>query len=68
MRICDEAGVRARIIPGMYEILDGTVSVNQLRDVRIEDLLRREPVKTDTAAVAALLRGKRVLVTGDALS
>ena len=64
VRICDEAGVRARIIPGMYEILDGTVSVNQLRDVRIEDLLRREPVKTDTAAVAALLRGKRVLVTG----
>jgi len=64
VRICDEAGVRTRIIPGMYELLGGTVSVSQLRDVRIEDLLRREPVKIDTEQVAALLHGKRVLVTG----
>jgi len=64
VHICDEAGVRARIIPGMYEILDGTVSVNQLRDVRIEDLLRRDPVHTDISAVREMLRGKQVLVTG----
>jgi FlaA1/EpsC-like NDP-sugar epimerase len=62
--ICETAGIRARIIPGMYELLDGTVHINQLRDVQIEDLLRREPVRTDTAQVAALLRGRRVLVTG----
>jgi FlaA1/EpsC-like NDP-sugar epimerase len=61
---CEQAGVQTKTIPGIYELLGGTVSVNQLRDVDIEDLLRREPVQTDTKAVSALLRGKRVLVTG----
>ena len=64
MRICGEAGVQARTIPGIYELLGGTVSVNQLREVRIEDLLRREPVRTDVSAVSGMLRGKRVLITG----
>ena len=62
--ICEQAGVRARIIPGMYELLSGAASIGQLRDVQIEDLLRREPVHTDTAQIAALIRGRRVLVTG----
>ena len=64
LRICGEAGVQARTIPGIYELLDGSVSVKQVRDVRIEDLLRRAPVQTDISAVDVLLRGKRVLVTG----
>jgi FlaA1/EpsC-like NDP-sugar epimerase len=62
--ICDAAGVQTKIVPGLYELLDGAVTVSQLRPVQIEDLLRREPVQTDTAAVGELLRGKRVLVTG----
>jgi FlaA1/EpsC-like NDP-sugar epimerase len=62
--ICEEAGVRARILPGIYELLGGSVKLNQLRDVQIDDLLRREPVQTDIAQVDGLLRGKRVLVTG----
>jgi FlaA1/EpsC-like NDP-sugar epimerase len=62
--LCEAVGVRARVIPGMYELLGDTVHINQLRDVQIEDLLRREPVRTDTAQVEALLRGRRVLVTG----
>ena len=62
--ICEQAGVRARIIPGMYELLSGAASIGQLRDVQIEDLLRREPVHTDTAQIAALIHGRRVLVTG----
>jgi FlaA1/EpsC-like NDP-sugar epimerase len=61
---CERAGVQTKTIPGIYELLGGTVRVNQLRDVDIEDLLRRDPVRTDTQAVTALLRGKRVLVTG----
>ncbi len=62
--ICEKASVPTKIMPGLYEMLDGTVSVNQLRNVQIEDLLRREPVQTDTEAVRSLIVGKRVLVTG----
>ncbi|MBI3942857.1 MAG: polysaccharide biosynthesis protein [Chloroflexi bacterium] len=64
LAICEEAGVETKIIPGVYELLGGSVTVNQLRNVEIEDLLRREPIHTDTAAVEELIRGKRVLVTG----
>ncbi|MBI1295536.1 NAD-dependent epimerase/dehydratase family protein [bacterium] len=63
-QLCEAAGIEAQIIPGMYELLGGKVRVNQLRTVQIEDLLRREPVRTDVSAVAALLQGRRVLVTG----
>ena len=62
--VCEQAQTPIKIIPGLYELLDGAVSVNQLRTVQIEDLLRRESVQIDGAAVQALLRGKRVLVTG----
>lgn len=62
--LCEDAGVHPKIVPAIHELLNGTVSVNQVRDVEIEDLLRREPVQTDIAAVDQLLRGKRVLVTG----
>lgn len=64
VHLCEEAGIHTKTMPGMYELLGGRVSIKQLRDVEIEDLLRREPIRTDTAAVAELLRGKRVLVTG----
>jgi len=48
----------------MYEILGGSVSVNSLRNVDITDLLRREAVQTDVAAMHDLLHGKRVVITG----
>ncbi|OQA45067.1 MAG: UDP-N-acetyl-alpha-D-glucosamine C6 dehydratase [Chloroflexi bacterium ADurb.Bin325] len=66
VEICESAGVRARTVPGIYELLGDTVRLRlqQLRDVQIDDLLRRAPIQTDTAQVAALLRGRRVLVTG----
>ena len=53
--LCDKAGVETRIVPGLYELLGGEVSVRQLREVQIEDLLRREPVQIDAAQVAALI-------------
>jgi FlaA1/EpsC-like NDP-sugar epimerase len=62
--VCSRAGIAARTIPGLYDILSGQVSISQIRKVDIEDLLRREPVRTDTSTVEQMLRGCRVLVTG----
>jgi FlaA1/EpsC-like NDP-sugar epimerase len=64
LTICSEAKIPARTIPGLYDILSGQVSVSQLRNVDIEDLLRRDPVQTDITAVSEMLRGCRVMVTG----
>ncbi|MGQ9547802.1 MAG: polysaccharide biosynthesis protein [Roseiflexus sp.] len=61
---CERAGVRARIIPGIAELVDGRFSVNHIRDVQIEDLLCRAPIRIDMQAVSSLIRGRRVLVTG----
>lgn len=64
VRAAYEAGLRTRTVPGLYEILDGRVSVATLREVQIEDLLRRDPVHTDLEAVLRLAEGRTVLVTG----
>lgn len=61
---CRELPVKIRTLPGMYELVNGSVSVKQIRDVQIEDLLGREPVEIDLGEVAGYLRGRRVLVTG----
>ncbi len=61
---CELIGVETKIAPAIYEILDGRIRADQLRDVDIEDLLRREPVSTDITAVRKLVAGRRVLVTG----
>ncbi|PTA67121.1 polysaccharide biosynthesis protein [Deinococcus arcticus] len=58
------AGLRYRIIPGVFEILSGNVSINQIRDVNLEDLLRRPPVQLNTAEIAGYLKGRVILVTG----
>ena len=47
----------------MYELLGDTLHINQLRDVQIEDLLRREPVRTDTVQVEALLSDLGISLT-----
>ena len=62
--ICNKAGVRVRTLPGVYDLLSGRVKLQQIRDVQIDDLLRREPVKIDIAQVSALIQGRRVMVTG----
>ena len=64
VRACEEADVSSKILPGIYELLTGQVSVNRLREVQIGDLLRRETVTVDTEQVEQLIKGKRVLVTG----
>ncbi len=63
-KMCEKGGVPARTVPGLYEVIDGRVSVSQIRRVRLEDLLRREPVAIDTEEIAGYLSGQVVLVTG----
>ena len=64
VEVCREAEVETRILPGLFELIDGRVSVNQLRTVSLEDLLGRERVELDTASIAQYIEGKTVLVTG----
>lgn len=61
---CEAINLPVKIVPGMSEILDGRVTVSQLRPVDIVDLLRREPIEIDMTQVKTLVQGKRILVTG----
>jgi len=61
---CEKSGATYRIIPGVYELIDGTVHVSQIRSVQIEDLLGRDPVSVDLKEIASYLSGARVLITG----
>ncbi len=56
--------VKIKILPGLYELVDGKVSVSRIREVRIEDLLGREPVDLNLEEISGYLEGKRVMVTG----
>ena len=62
--ICRLKGIASRTMPGLYELIGGTVNVSRLREVDITDLLRREPVRVNDENVGLTLEGKRVLVTG----
>ena len=61
---CKATGVEIKTLPGVYELIDGTVHVSQLRPVAIDDLLGRDTVVLDDAAVQAFLKDKVLLVTG----
>jgi len=56
--------VKIKTLPGLYELVDGKVSVSRIRNIRIEDLLGREPVDLNLEEISGYLQGKRVMVTG----
>ncbi len=62
--ICKETGCDIKNLPGLYQLVQGQVTVSQMRDVSVEDLLGREPVKTNLKEVFDFIHGKKVLVTG----
>lgn len=62
--ICEQIPIKVRIIPGLYEVLDGRVEISRIRDVQIEDLLGRAPVKLDVESIRKELAGKTVMITG----
>lgn len=64
LEICKETGCALKILPGMYQLINAEVSVTRLRDVEIEDLLGREPVKIDMEGIMNYVKGKVIMVTG----
>ena len=64
LEICKETGCRLRILPGMYQIINGDVNVSKLREVQIEDLLGRDPIEVNVEEIMGYVKDKVVLVTG----
>jgi FlaA1/EpsC-like NDP-sugar epimerase len=64
--ICDQTRLRFRTIPSLGDLINGTVTVDQLRDVNFEDLLGRDPVRLDVDSVRRRITGRVVMVTGAA--
>ncbi|MBU5331128.1 polysaccharide biosynthesis protein [Anaerocolumna aminovalerica] len=64
VEICKETECSLKILPGIYQLMNGEVSVSKLRNVEIEDLLGREPVKVDLNSIMGYIKNKIILVTG----
>ncbi|MTJ07351.1 MULTISPECIES: nucleoside-diphosphate sugar epimerase/dehydratase [unclassified Anabaena] len=62
--ICQTNGVQPSTLPGVYEILNGRIKLDSVRDIKIEDLLRREPIQIERERVSKFLKNKTVLITG----
>lgn len=62
--ICKETSCKLRSLPGMYQLVNGEVSVSKLRDVEVEDLLGRDPIEIDLASILGYVKDQKVLVTG----
>ena len=64
LQLCQETGCELKVLPGLYQVITGEVSISTLRKVEIEDLLGREPIKLQVESVMDYVAGKRILVTG----
>ena len=64
LNICNETHCDIKQLPGMYQLMEGEVTVSSLKEVAVEDLLGREPIKPDMTEVYDFIKGKTVLVTG----
>lgn len=64
LNICKETGCELKNLPGTYQLITGEISVQAMKDVAIEDLLGREPIKVDMTEIFEYLTGKTILVTG----
>lgn len=62
--ICKETGCRMRTLPGMYQLINGDVSIAKLKEVEIEDLLGREPIEINTSEILEYVSSKVIMVTG----
>ncbi len=62
--ICSQVSCQLKVLPGLYQLVNGEVSISKLRNVEIEDLLGRKPVDTQIDSIMDYVSGKTVLVTG----
>lgn len=58
--------IKIKIVPGLYELLGDKVSVSRIREVKVEDLLNREPINLKIEEISKYLKGKKVMITGGA--
>lgn len=64
LNICKETGCELKILPNTYQLVNGIVSISDVKDVNIEDLLGRETVKVEMEEIYQFISGKVILVTG----
>lgn len=64
LEVCKETGCELKRLPGMYQLVNGEVSVSRLKDVDVDDLLGREPVEIDLDSIMGYVSGQVVMVTG----
>lgn len=64
LKLCQSTGCRMKIMPGIFQLANGEVSIQKIREVDILDLLGRDSVQVDLAQIADYLSEKTVLVTG----
>lgn len=62
--ICKETDCKLRTLPGIYQLVNGEVNVSKLRDVDVEDLLGRDPIKVDLDSILDYVKNKVIMVTG----
>ena len=64
MNICNDTGCKIKILPGIYQLMNGEVKVSKLRNVEIEDLLGRDPISVNMNQIASYVENRTVMVTG----
>lgn len=64
LEICQQTGCKVQVIPGIYEMVDGKISVSKLREVQIQDLLGRDEIVVDNKEIHNFIHNKVVMVTG----
>lgn len=64
VRIAKSTDAKVKTLPPLFELIDGEVSLNKIRDVQLEDLLGREEIKVDLKNISSYITGRTVMVTG----
>ena len=64
MNICNDTGCKIKLLPGIYQLMNGEVKVSKLRNVEIEDLLGRNPISVNMNQIASYVENRTVMVTG----